>query len=223
MYIYTAYDSTTGEAYKVSILQSCDNESPLSYTDPETEHRPLFVLTNHNRYDLGDKDALALAWQWLQAEPSFDPDWLDPDSPDYIDDEDDNELNRLITACNQMHEAQYLPVYLYDHGGLALSSTPFSCKWDSGWLGIVLWTRTECEAYHAPGSHAGRDVNKEVMESYLKELAQYVEGDVWDIIIENANGDILDCGGTQYVEVYGLDYAKASLETEFNLSGLRAA
>lgn len=30
-----------------------------------------------------------------------------------------------------------LNLYLYDHSGLTISSSPFSCRWDSGWFGIV--------------------------------------------------------------------------------------
>lgn len=30
-----------------------------------------------------------------------------------------------------------LNLYLYDHSGQTISSSPFSCPWDSGWFGIV--------------------------------------------------------------------------------------
>lgn len=30
-----------------------------------------------------------------------------------------------------------LPIYLYDHSGLTVSTGPFSCKWDSGLFGII--------------------------------------------------------------------------------------
>jgi hypothetical protein len=30
-----------------------------------------------------------------------------------------------------------LPVYMYDHSGTALSTTPFSCRWDSGQVGYI--------------------------------------------------------------------------------------
>lgn len=43
--------------------------------------------------------------------------------------------------CNFLDsfEKQYiaLNIYLYDHGGLTVSSSPFSCPWDSGLFGIV--------------------------------------------------------------------------------------
>ena len=38
----------------------------------------------------------------------------------------------------------YLPVYLYDHSGLVLQTTPFSCPWDSGHVGIIYTTLEEC-------------------------------------------------------------------------------
>jgi len=30
-----------------------------------------------------------------------------------------------------------LNIYLYDHSGQTVSTTPFSCRWDSGWFGMV--------------------------------------------------------------------------------------
>jgi hypothetical protein len=33
-----------------------------------------------------------------------------------------------------------LPLYLYDHSGLTISTTPFSCRWDSGQLGYIFVT-----------------------------------------------------------------------------------
>ena len=37
----------------------------------------------------------------------------------------------------------WLPVYAYDHSGIALSCTPFSCRWDSGQVGYIVVTRDQ--------------------------------------------------------------------------------
>lgn len=37
--------------------------------------------------------------------------------------------------------ATILPLYMYEHSGIALSTTPFSCPWDSGRLGFVIMTK----------------------------------------------------------------------------------
>lgn len=34
-------------------------------------------------------------------------------------------------------KALYLPLYLYDHSGITISTKPFSCPWDSGQVGYI--------------------------------------------------------------------------------------
>ena len=34
-----------------------------------------------------------------------------------------------------------LPLYLYDHSGITISTTPFHCGWDSGQIGFIYITR----------------------------------------------------------------------------------
>ena len=31
-----------------------------------------------------------------------------------------------------------LPLYLYDHSGITMRTTPFSCPWDSGQVGVII-------------------------------------------------------------------------------------
>ena len=31
-----------------------------------------------------------------------------------------------------------LPLYLYDHSGITIATTPFSCRWDSGQVGFII-------------------------------------------------------------------------------------
>ena len=33
-----------------------------------------------------------------------------------------------------------LPLYLYDHSGITISTAPFSCNWDSGQIGFIYTT-----------------------------------------------------------------------------------
>ena len=35
----------------------------------------------------------------------------------------------------------FLPLYLYDHSGITMATTPFHCKWDSGKVGYIYATR----------------------------------------------------------------------------------
>ena len=38
-----------------------------------------------------------------------------------------------------------LPLYMYDHSGITINTTGFSCKWDSGQVGWVWITRSDAE------------------------------------------------------------------------------
>ena len=49
---------------------------------------------------------------------------------------------RFLKGISEIRESllkEYiaLPVYLYDHGGITISTSPFSCPWDSGFFGII--------------------------------------------------------------------------------------
>ena len=81
------------------------------------------------------------------------------------------------------------PVYMYDHSGLVLSTSPFPCPWDSGQVGFMWITDPDIPQDKLSG----------VVEDEILELNQWLSGDVWTIDIDDG-GDCL--GG-----VYGYDYA----------------
>lgn len=89
-----------------------------------------------------------------------------------------------------------LPLHLYDHSGLTISTTPFSCPWDSGQVGWIYLTRERQEREHI-----------EDPVSYLKgEVATYDEflrGDVYCFSIED-NGNVID-GSCGY---FGLEHCR---------------
>ena len=37
-----------------------------------------------------------------------------------------------------------LPLYLYDHSGISMKTTPFSCQWDSGQVGWIYVEKKKC-------------------------------------------------------------------------------
>ncbi len=100
-----------------------------------------------------------------------------------------------------------LPVYLYDHSGLALSTTPFHCPWDSGQIGMIWMSRkTALDAFSRNGKRVTPKLRlqaEEALRAEVREYHQFLSGDVWHVRVENEEGDILDsCSG-----FYGSDYA----------------
>ena len=103
----------------------------------------------HKRYDLGDK--------------------TDYRSNDY--DSWDELKEGIITNEG---EVTILPLYLYDHSGITISTSPFDCNWDSGQIGFIFVSKHKIKK-------EGIDETK--VEEYLKREVetydQYLTGEVY--------------------------------------------
>jgi hypothetical protein len=81
----------------------------------------------HGRYNLGDKHDFMGVREVVNGEYTYYDDHPD-DFTKYLDD----------------HKTIELPVYMYDHSGIGLSTDnsryPFNCPWDSGMLGYIYVT-----------------------------------------------------------------------------------
>jgi hypothetical protein len=67
-----------------------------------------------------------------------------------------------------------IPVYIYEHSGIRLSSEPFSCSWDSGLYGIFLINKKHSDY---------RIFNKRSVYSYIKYLSAAYEGSLLELDI----------------------------------------
>lgn len=69
-----------------------------------------------------------------------------------------------------------LPLYLYDHSGLAMNTTGFSCPWDSGKVGIIFATfetlRKALGIRRLSAKH--RTIAYELLRLEVSEYAQYI-------------------------------------------------
>lgn len=94
-----------------------------------------------------------------------------------------------------------LKFYLYDHSGITVSTSPFSCPWDSGLFGIIA---VDIEKIRK--DHNWKKITKkrrEQIESYLKSEVEvydmYCTGQVYQYEIVPENNDDADsfdsCGG----------------------------
>jgi len=92
-----------------------------------------------------------------------------------------------------------LPLYLYDHSGITISTTPFSCPWDSGQVGYIY---TTLEHLNKLGHNWKRWSNKrreqalEWLREEIKTFDQYITGDVYGYQILDPDGEeIGSCWG----------------------------
>ena len=103
-------------------------------------------------------------------------------------------------------QAVILPLYLYDHSGITMSTAPFSCPWDSGQVGYIYVSREKVlKEYNATSlTPAIRAKAEASLRSEVSTYDDYLTGSVYGYVVEDEEGDTLDsCWG-----FYGLDYCR---------------
>lgn len=87
-----------------------------------------------------------------------------------------------------------LPVYVYEHGGIAMSTGGYSCPWDSGQAGFIYVSKTEAlKIYQAKKwSKKLEERALEGMKSYIKYLDAICQGSVYGWSVTDKDGDVLD-------------------------------
>lgn len=104
----------------------------------------------------------------------------------------------LKTLSLTLNDIIYTPVYMYDHSGIALSSTPFSCKWDSGLIGYNYVSKSAVRADYkvkriTPKLHKSII---SVLDAELEVYNHYVQGNCYEFRIFDSRGEFVDsCGG----------------------------
>lgn len=86
------------------------------------------------------------------------------------------------------------PIYMLDHSGITIGTSPFGCPWDSGQVGWIYATHDEIKrdlgvSEITPGIEA--QVVR-MLESIIKEYDYFVRGDIWLVWVEDEDGDELD-------------------------------
>lgn len=114
--------------------------------------------------------------------------------------------NDRLKELEELFFEQYiaLPLYLYDHSGITMKTTPFGCRWDSGKVGYIYVSkeavRKEYSVKRISAKLRERVLN--VLESEIETFDQYITGDVYGFSIEDDEGNIVDsCTG-----FYGRDW-----------------
>ena len=129
----------------------------------------------HGRYTLGDEHAIDFrafdGWEDMRA--------------------------HLIKADEA---AVILPLYLFDHSGITMATSPFGCRWDSGQVGFIYMDR-ETLLKEAPGqpkrlTPKAKAWAMQYLQSEVRVYDKYLTGDVYGYVVENEAGETVEsCWG----------------------------
>jgi hypothetical protein len=110
-----------------------------------------------------------------------------------------------------------LPLYLYDHSGITMNTTGFSCQWDSGQVGFIFISKQKMLL-----EYGGKIVTKKLKDrvtEYLKNEVetydQFIMGNVYGFRVfkvENGEEEELDSCWGFYGEDECIDEGKGIME-----------
>jgi hypothetical protein len=162
----------------VKLIRDNDAESPRSWDNLGT------MACAHKRYNLGDEDGTREALQIIYKHLS-----------DKQLDEmgfDDGELPDIQAALEKTGQVIMLPLYLYDHSGITMSTSSFSCRWDSGQVGFIYVTKEKVRKEYGWKLLTKERIAKieAILKGEVEVYDQYLTGDVWGFeVIEDDKVD----------------------------------
>jgi hypothetical protein len=162
-----AIKTTRKENYILEIIQDESPESPREWDNLGT------MICFHRRYNLGDNHKYRHSIELFADLAGIDAEELESDGKALFQKASENYI--------------IMPLFLYDHSGITISTSSFSCPWDSGQIGWIFVSKEKVK-------QEGLDESK--VEDYLKgeveTYDQYLTGDVYGYRISQI--DVCDKG-----------------------------
>lgn len=182
------YGENRIEGLKVTIVEDSDPESPREWDNVGT------MVCWHRNYTLGDEQPSEDPSQYLSG---LVADEMDDTDLDYDEDEE-----LYVERAQALLQEKYviLPLFLYDHSGISMSTStgyPYNDPWDAGQVGYIYASKAKLKE---EGVEDGEAALRGEVETY----DQYLRGEVYGYTVEDENDEVLDsCWG-----FFGVDFVK---------------
>jgi hypothetical protein len=112
--------------------------------------------------------------------------------------EDPKEVQKWVTTSDEIFV--WLPVYIYDHSGITISTHPFPCPWDSGLLGYIYATKERVLKAYGNLSEDTKELVKNVLIEEVNAIDRYLNYTYYCVFVEE-NGEVVDqCCGLEDLE-----------------------
>lgn len=132
-------------------LKVVQDESPES---PRDWDNVTTIVCFHKRYDLGDKQ--------------------DYKSSDF------NNWDELKEQIETDHKVLMIkPLYMYDHSGITISTSPFGCQWDSGQIGWIFIEEKQWISMMGEDMDRSEERLLRIIDSEVETYDKYLQGEVY--------------------------------------------
>lgn len=206
----------TTEDYKGHKIDIVPDECPH---DPRKEWDNFGKMVCwHKRYDLGDKHSYSDSHDFFhrlacEVDPTaerrieyWESRYVGPDNSDA-------RIKAIIEKALDANVVM-LPLYLYDHSGITMSTGPFSCPWDSRQVGWIYATREmiKKELCDKPLTAAVRQHVRQILTGEVEVYDQYLTGDVYGFEAKHEPTGWEDSCWGFYGSDYVMEQAKGSVD-----------
>lgn len=172
--------------YELKIEQDNDPMNPRTDWDNITT-----MLCFHKRYDLGDKNPYKSS---------------DFDSWEEMKQQIEQDYNVFMIK----------PLYLYDHSGITISTSPFGCQWDSGQVGWIFIDEKQWKLMMGEDMDRSEERLNSIIDSDVKTYDQYITGEVYRYELYEIETCSLGCEHKTMIESCGSYYSEEECESEGN-------
>jgi hypothetical protein len=88
-----------------------------------------------------------------------------------------------------------MPVYLYDHSGITISTEPFQSRWDSSKIGTAYVFEEDVEDRGVKEEHRTKERAKQWIEDRVEQYDNYLRGEIYRFELYEDGERTDSCGG----------------------------
>lgn len=177
------------KGYTIEIKSDNDPTNPREWSNLGT------MVCFHSRYNLGDDHNYGKS---SDAVDEFLAELAGVD--DYLNlpqnDQGKGITNYLLKKAEEKN--LILPLYLYDHSGITMNTTGFSCGWDSGQVGFIYVSLEKVREEYG-WKHITKKRREKILEYLTGEVEtydQFLTGDVYGFkVLDNEENELDSCWG----------------------------
>lgn len=178
---YSSYpDSQYGKPVYDYIKSGKAQEARLEYNRSSHE----WELLENNYWNSGN-DWYACSSYPASLKGKEVPDWFLDDCLSAL------RMNELLELVQGIDGMVILPLYLYDHSGITMNTSGFSCPWDSGQVGWIYADKEMLEKEYGKLTPETLETARRVLEGEVKEYDYYLTGQCYGFQLFKGEDEIL--------------------------------
>jgi len=182
-----AFKTIEYRGFNINLHQDEDAQDPRQMFDglgTMVCFHPNYILGDKHGYRNPAEAIFEILWHGLDAyTETMDIDYQNMDEQEFI--------NKYWDKLEKL--AIVLPLFLYDHSGITMSTSAFSCPWDSGQIGFIYLSKSNARKEY--GRLTKNNLAKVIsyLQGEVETYDNFLTGQVYGYTVEPINGNQVEC------------------------------